>query len=485
MRHHQLAGFVTVWPNTKNDAHSTRKFACDSGNVPADCDLSHKLRYGLLSCCLFARYLETHPWKYAIAWLAGLSLFFFLSYGFANWATGLRHEVPSLVFGWEHRIPFVPWTIVPYWSTDLLYGLSLFLCASYEELRTHGRRLLAAQLLSVAGFLLFPLRFSFPVPHTEGLFGWLFAALRSFDHPYNQAPSLHLGLTVILWSEYSRHLRGVALFLLRAWMVLTAISTLTAYQHHFIDLPTGIWVGLLTVWLLPFEASKECVTANRDRFRLRIARRYGLGAAILVGLMAALQGAAWMLLWPVGSLVLMTFIYTSGRPDAFRKKSGRLPATVICLLGPYLVGAWLNLLWWTFRDSDSDEIAPGIRLGRLPRRAERDRRGVASIVDLAAELPLDISGVRYRSVAMLDQLPPELTQVRAAVEAINDLADSRPTLVCCRLGYSRSAAAVAAWLLAGGRADSVDDAIARIAARRPRIALRPSDRARLEEWRRT
>jgi len=74
--------------------------------------------------------------------------------------------------------------------------------------------------------------------------------------------------------------------------------------------------------------------------------------------------------------------------------------------------------------------------------------------------------------------------LNAAVEAINDLQGNRPTLVCCAAGYSRSAAAVAAWLVASGRAASVDESIAWIRARRPRIALGPADHARLEEWNR-
>src|SRR5690349_14572946 len=82
--------------------------------------------------------LRSRPWKAAFAWLAFLTPFFFLTYRFANVAAGMRQHVPSVVFGWERYIPFVPWTIVPYWSTDLLYGLSLFMCTTRRELGIHA-----------------------------------------------------------------------------------------------------------------------------------------------------------------------------------------------------------------------------------------------------------------------------------------------------------------------------------------------------------
>ena len=90
--------------------------------------------------------LKSRPWGLAMLALAALAPFFFLSYNFANWLTSRRADVPSLVFGWEHQIPFLAWTIVPYWSLDLLYALSLFLCRTGRELRIHVFRLISAQI---------------------------------------------------------------------------------------------------------------------------------------------------------------------------------------------------------------------------------------------------------------------------------------------------------------------------------------------------
>lgn len=424
---------------------------------------------------------DPHLWPFAMAWLAGLTPFFFLSYGFANWVTGLRHHVPSLVFGWEHRIPFLAWTIVPYWSTDLFYAASLFLCRTRAELGMHVRRLLAVQILCVAGFLLLPLRFSFARPAVTGLFGWMFNALTSFDKPFNQAPSLHVALTAVLWSACGRHFRGAALWLIRGWFLLMALSTLTTYQHHFIDLPTGLWAGLFAIVLFPGFAHASRPVPSHDPRRFRLAAIYFVGALICGSLAGLVGGTAWLLLWPAGALAIVAGIYCSGRPELFRKNDGVILPAMTVLLAPFLLGAWLNSRWHTRNQAPAHEIAGGVWLGRLPRRAERDALGIASLVDLTAELPADTEGITYSCIPMLDLVAPAMSQLEAAVRAIQDLGAKRPTLVCCALGYSRSAAAMAAWLVEVGRASSVNEAIEYIRVRRSSIVLPPAYRALLEE----
>src|SRR5215831_14836628 len=96
---------------------------------------------------------SARPWREAVAWLVFLGPFFFGTYGFANWLASRRTDVGSVVFGWESQIPFVAWTIIPYWSIDFLYALSVFVCASREELRVHVARLVGAQVISVVCFI--------------------------------------------------------------------------------------------------------------------------------------------------------------------------------------------------------------------------------------------------------------------------------------------------------------------------------------------
>ena len=56
---------------------------------------------------------------------------------------------------------------------------------------------------------------------------------------------------------------------------------------------------------------------------------------------------------------------------------------------------------------------------------------------------------------------------------IERLRHQGPLLVCCALGYSRSATAVAAWLLHSGRCGDVHSAVELIRQARPQVVLGP------------
>jgi protein-tyrosine phosphatase len=103
------------------------------------------------------------------------------------------------------------------------------------------------------------------------------------------------------------------------------------------------------------------------------------------------------------------------------------------------------------------------------------------VFDLCAELSLNPGSVAYRSLPVLDLTAPTAAQCQEAAQAIESLRQQGPLLVCCALGYSRSATAVAAWLLQTGRATSVDDAIHLIQCARPGIVLGPIHRKALQQ----
>jgi protein-tyrosine phosphatase/membrane-associated phospholipid phosphatase len=412
------------------------------------------------------------PWRRAFAWLLFLAPFFYLTYGLANWLASLRSGVPSIVFGWEHAIPFLGWTIIPYWSINAFYGLSLFVCATRSELDTHGRRLLTAQVVAVVCFILFPLHFSFSQPETTGFSGFLFAALTSFDQPFNQAPSLHIALLVILWVLYARHLPRWARYLLHPWFALVGVSVLTTYQHHFIDIPTGALLGFFCLWLWPDRGPSpvSAFALAHDPRRRQLAVRYAGGALILAAAALIIGRVGWLLFWPALSLALVAANYALFGAAGFQKAAdARMSLAARVLLAPYLAGAWINSRIWTRNEPVQAAVADGVAIGRIP--SARDAVAFTSIVDLSAELPLLHDHAGWHAFPALDLVAPQPAALKETVAAIERAREKGAVLVCCALGYSRSASAVAAWMLITGRASSVEDAVARVRKVRPRIVL--------------
>ncbi len=187
---------------------------------------------------------EQRPWKEALLWLL-LVPGFLLAYIGAEYYTSVLppNRIGEIGMAWEHVIPFWPWTILLYLSIDVMYAVSPFVCRTRGELRTHVPRFIVASLVSVICFLLFPLHFDTARPPVNGVPGALFALLGLVDRPFNQAPSLHIGMLVILWACFRPHCPKPWRWLLHLGFFLIACSVLTTWQHHFLDVPLGLLLG--------------------------------------------------------------------------------------------------------------------------------------------------------------------------------------------------------------------------------------------------
>lgn len=397
-----------------------------------------------------ARTARLALWLRSAAWLALLGPFFFLSYNAANQWTAAHGGAGTIWFSWERSIPFLDWSIVPYWSLDLAYPLSFLWCRTRREVDAHGGRLLLLQVVSVAFFILFPLRIAWPEPSPGAPWQPWFDALHSFDLPYNEAPSLHVGIAYVL----ARRMRNRWAVL---WMAVSAAAALTTWQHQVIDVATGVWAAIVVEAVLAEEPRPQC---RRPRLSL-----FYFGGAALFGVAAfSLRGWAWTLLWPSFALTIVGAAYLSGRVETLGKRRARMPLR----LAPYWVFAWLHS---RIRAHPPSEVIPGIWVGG-------PAPGYASVVDLTGELPVRAA----RHVPMLDLAPPTVEQIQSAVAAIEAEAPNHPLLVCCALGLSRSAAATAAWLVHSGAEADIDSAVERIRHARPAVVISNRLRERLRQW---
>ena len=107
--------------------------------------------------------------------------------------------------------------------------------------------------------------------------------------------------------------------------------------------------------------------------------------------------------------------------------------------------------------------------------------GFGALVDLSAELPAPRLATPHHVHPCLDLVPAAPEVLRAAAREIAQRVADGPVLVACALGYSRSAAAVAAWLQLSGLAADTEEAIRLIRERRPQVVLDDGWRASLAQ----
>ncbi|WP_202819729.1 phosphatase PAP2/dual specificity phosphatase family protein [Thaumasiovibrio subtropicus] len=413
--------------------------------------------------------------KLGIFWLLFLSPLFSFTYLFALHHTALNPAVPSIVFEWESHIPFWSWSIVPYWSINLLYLGAFFVPRSRHEIHRLGVRLLTTQLICIAIFLIYPLQFSWQRPETSGLFGALFSLLNTFDQPFNQAPSLHIALLVVLWVTYLRGAPLVWRWIIHTWFILIGISVLTTWQHHFIDVPTGALVGLVVVWMWPLNNDRQHRPHPVSATLWPFALAYGLSSLMLLVIAIKHGGVVLWLIWPAVSFGIVALCYMKlGGAGLQKGINGQFSAVGKWLLAPYLVGARLNANFWQWRWK-ATRVHPDLVLSGLP-SSYRDAEDLA-IVDMTAELSGPKKAAAYLNMPLLDMEVPSPEQCFLVITAMQAM--PKPIHVCCALGCTRSATIAVAWLLYTRQCPSVEVAIGLLARRRPQVVLKAAHRQTL------
>lgn len=345
------------------------------------------------------------------------------------YASTLEH-VPSLSFSFEKYIPFISCTIYPYMSSGLFFTLVFFLCRTSEELAVLSKRILFITVVSGACFFLFPLRQSFVRPETTNL---LFSFLNQYDTPFNQAPSLHIGYIFIFWTALRNNKYKQ---LLRVWLCVMALSTLTLYQHHLIDVISAYALGCVTSLLFPY-----CRERNKQ-----IAKVYLLASTPLLtlALFAAesslIGGVMW--LWCVVTLLLMARAYYQSDDRFLKNNKGEISIFKYILYFHYLL---TYRIMWMFSRTSYHEIAPDIYVGgRLSQSREIrfSHLSDVTVFDLSAELP-ENSFFRkvadYHCFPMLDIASTPDAYLQEIVNAILEKADTAGKIyIHCTMGRLRS-----------------------------------------------
>lgn len=411
-----------------------------------------------------------------------LSLLFVAVYWTCNWLTSQRDDVGAWYFEWEHVIPFAPLMIVPYMSIDLFFLAAPFLCRNERELKTFVRRVSFAIVTASACFLLFPLRLAVERPAVGGWLGEIFNPFQSIDKPHNLFPSLHAALLVILTDSFARRTSGVTRVAVGVWFTLIGLSTVLTYQHHVVDVLGGLALGGVCLYLFRQEETRLVVTPNRT-----IGLYYLLGAAMSTTLACVLRPWGALLLWPALALGIVATGYFGLGETVFRKKEGRLSLGTHLIFWPVLLGQRLSLLHYQRHCPPWDAITPNIWIGRLlseTEAAEAVRQGVTAVLDLTVEFSEAriLRRVNYRNLPVLDLTGPTLSQLCDGVDFITRHSNHGTVYVHCKIGYSRSAAVVGAYLLSKGDAATPQVVADILRSARPSIVIRPEAMKALNDY---
>jgi protein-tyrosine phosphatase len=412
----------------------------------------------------------------------GLSVLFLAIYGWCNWFTAQRVNVPTLFFEWERSIPFVPLMIIPYMSIDLFFVAAPFLCRSNRELATLVKRMATALIVAGVCFTLFPLRFAFARYPVSGWLGAFFDWFQGIDRPFNLLPSLHIALCVILSELYARHTRGLLRSASNLWFVLIGFSAVLTYQHHLLDVVGGFALGAYCLYFIREPTPRLPANGNR-----RVGVRYAIGALLLICLTLLFWPWSAILIWPIVSLGIAAIAYFGAGPGIFRKREGRLPWTAWWAQGPVLLGHEISRLYYRRQCRAWDELTPRIWVGSVLSRGEAAaavREGVTAVLDLTAEFSeaAPFRPVNYRNIPVLDLTAPTFEQLEEMAVFIEEESSKGIVYVHCKIGYSRTAAAAIAYLLRTGKATTVPEAIQFLRQVRPTIVIRPEVMTALREF---
>jgi predicted protein tyrosine phosphatase len=255
------------------------------------------------------------------------------------------------------------------------------------------------------------------------------------------------------------------------WFVLIGLSPLFTYQHHVIDIVGGFVLAGFCFYFFS-ESSAGPIVCNR-----RIGWYYAAGFAIALILAAILWPWGVFFLWPATALGLVAAAYFGAGPGIFRKRHGILPWSARFVFGPYLLGQYLSLQYYRRQCRMWDEVTSRVWIGRKLSKREEDRAlraGVTAVLDLTAEFSegQPFRSVTYLGIPVLDLTAPTLEQMQEMAAFITERSLSGIVYVHCKIGYSRSAAAVAAYLIMSGKA-TASEAMAALRKGRPSIVIRP------------
>jgi protein phosphatase len=221
----------------------------------------------------------------------------------------------------------------------------------------------------------------------------------------------------------------------------------------------------------------------------RIGWYYATGAAVALIIGTIFWPYGILFLWPASALGIVAIAYFRAGPIVFHKTEGKLPWSARFVLAPCLLGQYLSLLYYRSQCRSWDKVSSQIWIGGKLGRRSANRAvcsGIVSVLDLSAEFSeaKPFRKINYRNIPVLDLTAPTQSQLVEMSNFIGNRSHNGAVYVHCKIGYSRSAAAIAAYLVMSGKVKTAEEAFAMIRRVRPSVVIRPEVRSALAEFER-
>lgn len=192
-----------------------------------------------------------------------------------------------------------------------------------------------------------------------------------------------------------------------------------------------------------------------------------------------------------GSLYAAASLLRVNPGRIFKNKAGKVYLLPRALIWPYLIFEYR--FWRRYRKQKKEplyeQVTEGLWLGSLPTTAELPglrADGVSAALDLVAEMsdPEELRReFRYLCLPTLDGCAPTLRDFAAGVSFVKECrAEGRGVLIHCTFGHGRSAALMAASLVALGEAGNLDEAMGKLKGLKRMIFLSREQRETLERF---
>jgi len=360
------------------------------------------------------------------------------------------------------------------------------------ELDQHAKRLGSATLIASICFLLWPLKFAFVRPELEGVWGVLHKQLTEFDLPYNQAPSLHIILVVLVGIVFLRHLPRWLKLPTLLWCAIIFVSVLTTHQHHLIDIVAAVPVTFFCLCLFPNHGqSKDQFLQLRAHDASHWVRYLYLVLALSCFAVGGLIGYWGMLLaLPGMACALMAAAYFWRDERLLHKASnGSVPWFVKGLMFPVVWVQTLYKITYTKDVKAINEVLDGVYIARRLNNKEFaqqvDANNIKTFIDVAPEFSApDVCSsneLDYVAFNWLDLAPVRQYQLNLAADALERALAKGAVLIECKLGLQRSVLVVIAYLVKH-RNMSVEQAYSTVLEKRSGSVLRQRQTKLLEEF---